>query len=215
MGAKKPGPLCSTSAPRRDHGTSCLNQTPPPGPNRAARPAEPRLPELRFNSLWQGYPSGTPYVDKSGDAPPGFDNQCAIKVSVALHEAGFDMRDYKGAFVLINGKRAAIRAEELAGWLKTQHIMGLPSRPENVTGSDWQSKINDRTGIAFFANYWPREGEKHPTGDHIDLWNGSRLTASGFWGTAVTVARFRLGYESGPGFHDLGKATTILFWDVR
>jgi hypothetical protein len=71
-----------------------------------------------------GYPSSKPYVDKSGDPPKGFENQCAIKVSVALHAAGVDMKSFRGAAVTVDGKRLAIRAEELAAWLKT----GLVSR---------------------------------------------------------------------------------------
>ena len=56
---------------------------------------------------------------------------------------------------------------------------------------------------------------EHPTGDHIDLWNGARLTASGIEGLAVTALRFGLGISSGPGFSDLGKADRIEFWGVK
>jgi hypothetical protein len=194
----------------------------PPGPGGRAgwfglgsAQAELKPPELSFDKLWQGYPSSKPYVDTSGDPPKGFENQCAIKVSVALHAAGVDMKSFRGASVSVDGKRLAIRAEELAAWLKTQHLIGLPLKPENVTGKEWQDKIKGRKGIAFFANYWPREGEKQPTGDHIDLWNGSRLTMSGFEGTAVTIARFTFGMESGPLHANLGNAKSILFWEIR
>ena len=46
------------------------------------------------------------------------------------------------------------------------------------TGKERQDKIKGRKGIVFFANYWARDGEKHLTGDHIDLWNKSTLTPS-------------------------------------
>jgi hypothetical protein len=69
--------------------------------------------------------------------------------------------------------------------------------------------------VIYFADYWRRPGEKNPSGDHIDLWNGSRLTASGLEGALVTIARFSLGIDSGFGFSDLGKSKTILFWEVR
>lgn len=144
------------------------------------------------------------------------ENQCAIKVSVALHAAGVELKSFRGAHVLIKGKYAAIRAEELAAWLKTQHVNGIVSPPANVTGENWQERIKGKKGIVFFANYWARPGEsKHPSGDHIDLWNGSRLTASGLEGAVVTMLRFGVGVNSGPGFSDLGKATSILFWEVR
>lgn len=86
----------------------------------------------------------------------------------------------------------------------------------NITGENCEEKIKGKTGIVFFANYWARPGEiKNPTGDHIDLWNGTRLTASGLQGVAVTFLRFGLGINSGPGFSDLRNATNILFWEVR
>jgi len=172
---------------------------------------------LSFDKLWQGYPSSKPYVDKSGDPPKGFENQCAIKVSVALHAAGVDMKSFRGASVTVDDKRLAIRAEELAAWLKTQHLIGLPLKPENVTGEEWQDKIKGRKGIVFFANYWARDGEKRLTGDHIDLWNKSTLTPS-----IESTLRFSLGMSRfpnllGPGnwFSNLGKSETILFWEIR
>jgi hypothetical protein len=152
---------------------------------------------------------------KTGDPPKGFENQCAIKVSVAFHGVGYDLRSFTGAAVSLRGKKAAIRAEELARWLQGQQIQGL-SPARNITGAAWQDAIKGHSGIVYFANYWARPGEtRSPTGDHIDLWNGSRLTASGLEGIAVTILRFGLGVTSGPGFSDLGKATKILFWEVR
>lgn len=173
--------------------------------------------EVTFRALWAGYPGGKPYLDpKTGSPPKGFENQCAIKVSVALQASGVDMRSFRGAHVVVNGKTAATHAEELASWLQKQRIAGISSSPKNTTGEKWQESIKGRTGIVFFANYWARPGEtKSPTGDHIDLWNGSRLTASGLEGAVVTLLRFGLGVDSGPGFSDLGKATTIFFWEVR
>ena len=203
-----------TSAERRDSGTACLHRTDPPGPSRPK--PEPKPPELTFDKLWQGYPSSKPYVDKSGDPPKGFENQCAIKVSVALQAAGVDMKSFRGAAVSVDDKRLAIRAEELAAWLKTQHLIGLPLKPENVTGKEWQDKIKGRKGIVFFANYWARPGEaRNASGDHIDLWNGSRLTMSGVEGTLMTIARFGLGMDSSPRHSNLGNATSILFWEIR
>ena len=172
---------------------------------------------VSFKKLWAGYPSSKPYLDpKTGDPPKGFENQCAIKVSVALHAAGVELKSFRAARVTVGGNPAAIRAEDLAAWLNAQRVPGIASPATNVTGENWEGKINAKTGIVYFANYWARSGEsKTVTGDHIDLWNGSRLTASGLEGTLVTVLRFGLGVNAGPGFSDLRKATTILFWEVR
>jgi hypothetical protein len=175
---------------------------------------------VTFAKLWESYPSGHPYVDpKTGKPPPGFSNQCAIKVSMAIHGAGVEMKSFRGKDIKINGLKTAYVAEHLNAWLKLQPFCGLPKEPENVTGKDWQDKIKGRTGIIFFANYWHRPGEtKTATGDHIDLWNESRLTAN-----APNLVR-RFGITSiqwlpGPladyNFSDLGSSTTILFWEVK
>lgn len=171
------------------------------------------VPAIKFADLLANYPSGHPYVDpRTGDPPKGFENQCAIKVSVAIHGAGIEMRSFKGATVNVNGKKLAIRAEELANWLAQQPFCGLPRKPENVTGEDWQKKIKARTGIISFKDYWLRKGEKSPSGDHIDLWNGSSLSPG--W---ESFYRFTLGFNSFRFFDlfDLGEAREILFWEVK
>mgnify|MGYP000858868811 CR=1 FL=1 len=172
---------------------------------------------VTFAKLWDGYPAGHPYVDAKGNTPAGFENQCAIKVSVALHAVGLEMRSFKGGTVFVNGKRAATGAEELAAWLKKQPFCGLPSKPESIAGGDWQAKIKGRTGIIFFANYWERktDAKGRASGDHIDLWNGWLLTASSVGSAAATFVRFVLGRSTGPDISDLGKATEILFWEIK
>jgi hypothetical protein len=176
--------------------------------------AAPRI-RISFVKLWQGYPDSHPYVDpKTGNDPPGFDSQCAIKLSVSLHAAGVDLDSFKGASVRVRETRLAIRAEELASWLKLQHFDGVLGAVD-ITGENWQDKIKGKRGIVSFANYWTRDGEKTPTGDHIDLWNADTLTSSGLAGFAVSFARFRLGMHSFIGFSDLGKASKIMFWEVQ
>ncbi len=211
-----PGPLCGTKTEPIDQGTNCRHRSSAPGVLGLQPRSETQRNPIKFSDLWAGYPSTKPYVDpKTGDVPAGFENQCEIKVSVALAAAGVKLTSFQGAHVSINGNRIDIRAEELAAWLKRERTSGIPAVPESIAGADWQSKIKGRTGIIYFADYWFRQGEKTPTGDHIDLWNGSRLTASGLEGALVTIARFGLGVDSGPGFSDLGKSKTILFWDIK
>lgn len=175
---------------------------------------------VTFARLWASYPSGHPYVDsKTGKPPPGFSNQCAIKVSMAIHGAGIEMKSFRGNAIKIDGFTTSYVAEQLASWLKLQPFCGLPKEPENVTGKHWEVAIKGRTGIIFFANYWKRDGESTtPTGDHIDLWNGSRLTAN----APNLVRRFGIssiqwlpGPLSAYNFSDLGNSTKILFWEVK
>ncbi len=218
MPGRRPGPQCVSSGETIDSGTNCRHRTGSPGPLGISPEStqKPKPEPLKFAALWAAYPSSKPYVDsKTGKVPEGYDNQCAIKVSVALGEAGAKLDSFKGAAVTIKGAKVAIRAQELAAWLKVQRIEGVASSPETISGEDWEKKIKGRTGIVYFADYWIRGNEKVPTGDHIDLWNGNRLTASGLEGAAVTFLRFGLGIESGPGFSSLNKAKTIWFWEVK
>jgi hypothetical protein len=66
-----------------------------------------------------------------------------------------------------------------------------------------------RNGIAFFQNYWGTDAQ----GDHIDLWNGSRLTD---WRTWARI-NMRIGDF---GLHNLGagsdfqKAQSVWFWPL-
>jgi hypothetical protein len=178
---------------------------------------------VAFAKLWESYPGGHPYVDpKTGKPPPGYSNQCAIKVSIAIHGVGIQMKSFRGAAVKVNGLPCASLAAELAGWLKLQPFCGLPKSPEAVTGPDWQDNIRGKTGIIYFANYWARDaGEKSsdkPTGDHIDLWNGSRLTATGMSFFSTLGRRLglnSLGAGTSWGYSDLGKSTEILFWEIK
>jgi hypothetical protein len=170
-------------------------------------------PAMKFADLWASYPSGYPYVDsKTGDPPEGFDNQCAIKASFAIHGAGVEMKSFRGAAVDVSGRKLAIRAEELSHWLGQQPFCGLPRNPENVTGENWQKSISGRTGIIFFRDYWLRDGEKSASGDHIDLWNGSSLTSG-----LESFIRFTIGISSFRPFHlfDLGESKEILFWEIK
>lgn len=189
---------------------------------------------VTFEALWKSYPSERPsqerhkedIKDKNGKviAKKGdllYSDQCAIKVSVAIHGVGVEMKSFNGKGVTrINGKKAALRAEELAAWLKTMPFCGLPTKPEAVTGEDWQTKVKGRTGIVFFANYWTRSGESsaNRSGDHIDLWNGSRLTAAGA-STLSTIGRY-IGVSSlfpgtNFGYSDLAGSSEILFWEIK
>jgi hypothetical protein len=178
---------------------------------------------VTFAKLWASYPGGHPYADpNTGKPPPGFDNQCAIKVSMAIHGAGIAMKSFRGLARQVNSLPVAYVAAQLAEWLKLQPFCGLRKSPENVTGPNWQERIRGRTGIVYFANYWARdEREKKrdkPSGDHIDLWNGSRLTASGMSFFSTLGRRIGLnsvGAGTSWGYSDLGRSAEILFWEVK
>jgi Type VI secretion system (T6SS), amidase effector protein 4 len=188
---------------------------------------------LRFAELWPAYPEGHPSEERYQEdvldhgvviARKGelkYPDQCAIKVSVALHRAGVDMADYRGASTLIDGKRAALRAAELAAWLDRQQFGGAAASSVHAAGAGWQARMAGRTGIIYFANYWRRAGESAPTGDHIDLWNRDTLTPS-----IESFLRFRLGIDHLPNplarlrgasdnwYSRLDDATEVVLWEI-
>lgn len=183
-----------------------------------------KVEAIPFVQLWNNYVTGNPYND------PTYDNQCAIRLSATLHRVGIEMKSFSQRIVkpgpgkksigriLLNGKATATRADEMASWLQLQPFCGLPSKPEDITGVDWEKKVRGRTGIIFFGRYWQRdgEGEGQGSGGHIDLWNGSRLTNNGVRGALTTFSRFTLGIND-PWFSayaDLRNAKTILFFEV-
>lgn len=186
---------------------------------------------VKFADLWDAYVTGNPYRDaKTGEVPAGYGNQCAIRMSATLHKVGVEMKSYTPGHVtvkpgnvfgriLLNGKFAATRADQMGSWLSKQPFCGLPTKPEDITGKDWEAKVKGRTGIIMFDGYWTRAGESaaNASGGHIDLWNGSRLTNNGVAGTLETFARFTLGMHAPwlPIYSDLRKSKLILFFEIR
>jgi hypothetical protein len=100
-------------------------------------------------------------------------------------------------------------AQELANWLGPKRLAGCPNA-ESYTGKAAFDRISDRTGIIFFANYWQRHGETGDarSGDHIDLWNGTRLTSAFSW------ARVHLGISWDGYLSDFRRSTRVLFWPI-
>jgi hypothetical protein len=107
------------------------------------------LKALAFQDLWANYPSGDPYDNCA------YKDQCAIRMSVAFHHVGIEMKSFSSRLVhpqsgqpsigriIINGQVTATRADELGEWLRLQPFAGLP-KAENITGPDWESKVKGR-----------------------------------------------------------------------
>ncbi len=161
---------------------------------------EVQLKAVTFRELWDNYPSGSPYNDPTGE----YEN--AIRMSVTFHRIGSDMKSFSQKIVkpmpgkkdlgrlILNGKATATRAYELAEWLKLRPFAGLDA-PEDITGTDWRSRVKGRTGIIYFFGYWRQDGDSgnNLSGGHIDLWNKDTLPAS-----AESFLRFRLGISEIP-----------------
>ncbi|MCL6272183.1 type VI secretion system amidase effector protein Tae4 [Sansalvadorimonas sp. 2012CJ34-2] len=156
---------------------------------------------MKFSKLWDNHPS----VESTFDDAPclvngkrAFENQCAIRLGESLRKSGVSLETFKGAKCWHKHNPAHIlRAEELANWLKS------PFSPfkkrvvfEGVNGFD---QIKGKTGIIFFKDYYG-PGQQ---GDHIDLWNGIRLTKYSTW--------FEFAFRGGRHYSD----ATVWFWPVQ
>lgn len=122
---------------------------------------------MGFSEIWMSYPDEIkPCVPSNGAEL--FDNQCAIRMGLALEDAGFDMSSYTGDRCWHGHERKhVIRAQELADWLD-QVSQEVPSAEKYAPDT---ADVFGRQGIIFCRNFW---GE-YNAGDHIDLWNGSEM----------------------------------------
>ena len=161
-----------------------------------------------FATLWSNHPHVThevPLLDVRV-----YENQCAINLSASLLRSGVDMTSFKGQWSWQKDKpKYAIRAQELADWLSVAGA-AVPTRRELHAGAEafgevkGKSGIKNRAGIVFFQNYWGPGAQ----GDHIDLWNGSRLTdLASLVRIYVRVGSFGLGT-------DYRKAKSVWFFPV-
>jgi hypothetical protein len=118
---------------------------------------------ITFQKLWDSHPYPASPCDKNT-----FENQCAIRIGVALEKAGVNTSTFKGAKCYPNfnhNPKHILRAQELAEWLETQtSIFGACKKYRSVTSKDFSSK----KGIVFVKDGWGAT-------DHIDLWDGSEM----------------------------------------
>ncbi len=124
---------------------------------------------VSFSNLWESHPSvrGEHSPCSRADGTPNFENQCAIRMGVALKDGGFPLGGFRGARCWY-GHRHILRAQELANWLKTQvPLLGKVEVKSKATADDFAG----RTGVIFFRDFWGPGNQ----GDHIDLWDGTAM----------------------------------------
>lgn len=182
---------------------------------------------ITFKKLWHGHP-----INESVQLPclaprdmknvegtlvqaglPMYANQCAIRTGIALKRAGVPPTALRGLATCGAHPPEAmhyIRAAQLAEALAKVKIEGMAPR-ERIVGPDvaaYYPKLFGRTGVIYIQDYWRRSNDppgSHPTGDHIDVWNGYRSSAK--W----LMEWFSwLGYYSN---YSGGKE--IWFWEVK
>ena len=153
-----------------------------------------------FSPLWNNHPTikgDTPLLDKKQ-----YENQCAINLYAALQRSNVNVKTFHGQLSWQKDKpKYAIRAQEVANWLASATNPIFPAKVEKFSGKDAFDKIKGKKGVVFFKNYWGAGNQ----GDHIDLWDGSRLTHWTSW------LRIQL-HLSGGDWSDYRKAESIWFW---
>jgi hypothetical protein len=174
---------------------------------------------IKFQQLWDNYPSSTvKHADKkTGDDV--FSDHCAINVSQSLYDCGVLLKSFKGTKCWScptpdnNGKGIhALRAQELATYLAGRPFAGCPV-PNKLTGATYEAAVKGKQGIIFFKDYWQRSEEKGRSGDHIDLWNKNELASVG-----IVQTFFRQAFpgiaENVFNVSDLRRASEVLFWEM-
>jgi hypothetical protein len=155
-----------------------------------------------FATLWSNHPNikgDTPVLDKKV-----YENQCAINMGAAWLRSGMPLSGYAGTLSWEKDKpKYPIRAQELANWFASPHSH-LPFKVQKFGGKEVFEEISGKTGIIFFQNYWGPGNQ----GDHIDLWNDSRLTHWISW-LQIHARIGSVGINS-----DLRKAESIWYWAV-
>ncbi|WP_425251631.1 type VI secretion system amidase effector protein Tae4 [Janthinobacterium sp. NFX145] len=163
---------------------------------------------IKFSALWSAYEKGNPCNAKDAKGDILFANQCAIRVSHALKKVGVTFKSYpsKRKCWVHPAEDHCLAAAELATWLEKQPFLGC-GKVEDITGKDWRDKVVDRTGIICFEDYYTPSGGSGA--DHIDLWNGSRMT------DLTSGLRTSFGIVIPTIWSDLRKAGKIRFFSIK
>lgn len=178
------------------------------------------LKKLSFDELWSAYPSDQiEHLDPKMQKDV-FSDHCAINMSEALYKSGVLLKTFKGTKCwncptpdpITKKGIHAVRAQELSDYLKQRPFAGCPI-PVSLTGSNYEETVQGKKGIIFFQDYWLRDGEKIPTGDHIDLWNENSLASIGWFNTWIRRA-FPSASETLFSMSDLRNSKQVLFWEL-
>jgi hypothetical protein len=104
---------------------------------------------VRFEELWKNYPSSDPCVNPA-TKKKAYDNQCAIRVGLALEKCGVGFKSFRGPRCEFGaaGNGMVLRAQELADWLGTQPFANC-TKPKMYSGKGFQSSVAAQKGIIF------------------------------------------------------------------
>jgi len=166
---------------------------------------------INFKNLWDAYPTiqGEKAPCKT-NGKKNFEDQCAIRLGAALANNGV-----KTINLVPKGRHCwhhetseghILAAEEMASGLSRFPIAGIQNKTE-IDPKTFQDDISGKKGIVFFKDFWTRSGESfgNRSGDHIDLWDGNRLTDWRTWFLISSV------FNTGGNYK---KSKKIWFWRV-
>jgi len=168
---------------------------------------------LTFNTLWNNHPK------IFGDDAPcrtqgtkNFSDQCAINLGVALRRSGANLNGLFGVRYCWQHPKSeghVLAAEEMAKALSRTMIPGLRSM-KKIKPQEFEEELIGQQGIIFLKDFWRRGGETfgNRSGDHIDLWNGRRLTD---W---LSYPRIQWGFSIEGTFSDYHDSREIWFWRI-
>ncbi|EOC1304536.1 T6SS effector amidase Tae4 family protein [Cronobacter dublinensis] len=168
---------------------------------------------IKFSQLWEAHPGVNGDADpcRRPDGHKAFDDQCAIRLGVALTRCGYDVSRLKLAQCWYHPKTDGhvLRAEELAKALKRTAIPGVFGAVK-VSTENFEKTLRGQTGIIFFKDYFRRDSESftNRSGDHIDLWNGERVTSRS------SYLRIQWGLHWEGYLSDFFNSREIWFWKI-
>ncbi len=168
---------------------------------------------MKFETLWKNFPDKDKLkktcFNKQPTSSKPFSDYCAIMLSDCLIKSGVDIGSLKANRCWSHsGKKHILLAEELAVELDKRLPPGFTPKQKIHPGT-FQTKLDGKTGIIFFKDYWQRgkESFENRSGDHIDLWNEDEITSSGMVMRAI--------YEFFGTVSDLNKSKEIWFWEIK
>lgn len=178
---------------------------------------------ITFQQLWDNHPAITGNDNPcTTNGKVNFSNQCAIRVGVSLAKSGVKTYLIPGATHCWHkhdkSKGHIIRAEELANGLNKFYIAGL-HKMVKVSPGNFSKELSGKKGIIFFKDYWQRtnnekkESFRNRSGDHIDLWNGNKITSPDSW-ARIHLRIGNFGLHSFGFYSDLEDSKSIWFWRV-
>jgi hypothetical protein len=151
----------------------------------------------------------TKCTNKQAASEQSFANYCAINMSECLHRSAIQIGGIKANKCWSHtGPKHVLLAQDLANGLKTATPPGF-AQMVKVNPARFQDELKGKTGVIFFKDYWQRGNEtfENRSGDHIDLWNQTRLTGRPMWLREINEF---FGAQS-----DLNKSKEIWFWEVK